>query len=272
MPVKRRSKAKVSLKQIRRQIRRGNPSHWEKSSSSGESSISNFSMDSAGGSSTQSGAVNNEAKKRKLHEAQLIPGLSPGKQWGFPNSIITKLRYASLIQLNSTTITPLARHLFRCNSCFDPDFTGVGHQPLYYDSYTAIYDQYVVIGAKITVDYMCTSTGQSALIGIAVDDDSTATTNIDTILEANNSISTTLGPLGTDHMTLVSTFEPQEMFGVDAKSDGSSQTAVGSNPSEESYWVLFSYPEDGSTAHNVRAKINIEYTVKFSELKTPIQS
>lgn len=149
MPVKRRSKAKfksyLTPSQFRSHIRRrygGAPDLY----SSERSSISNLSMDST--PDTQ-GAINNEAKKRKLHEAQLIPGLSPGKQWGFPNSIITKLRYGSLIQLNSTTITPLARHLFRCNSCFDPDFTGVGHQPLYYDSYTAIYDQYVVIGAKI---------------------------------------------------------------------------------------------------------------------------
>lgn len=267
MPVKRRTKAKFTGEKFIR--RKRDP--YSESSSSGSSAISSFSMDSAGGSSTQTGAINNEAKKRKIHEAQLIPGLSP-KQFGFPNSIITKLRYASLVTLNSTTITPLVKHLFRCNSCFDPDHTGVGHQPMYYDSYTAIYDQYVVIGSKITVDFMCTSTAQNALIGIAVEDDSAAATNIDTMLEMNNSISTTLGPLGTDQVTLVSTFEPQEMFGVDAKSDGSSQTAVGSNPSEEAFWVLFSYPEDGSTAHNVRAKINIEYTVKFSELKTPVQS
>lgn len=272
MPVKRRTKAKfksyLTPTQFRSHIRKKYRAYSEPSISS----ISDFSMDSAGGSSTQTGAINNEAKKRKLHEAQLIPGLSPGKQWGFPNSIITKLRYGSLIQLNSTTAAPLAKHQYRTNSLYDPDYTGVGHQPMYFDTYSAIYDQYVVIGSKITCEFFSNSTVQNALIGIATDDDITVSNNVDALMEMNNSISTTLGPLGAEHVTLVSTFEPQEMFGVDAKSDGSSQTPVGSNPAEESNWVIWSFPEDGASAHSVRAKVTIEFTVKFSELKTPSTS
>ena len=37
--------------------------------------------------------------------------------------------------------------------CADPNHTGVGHQPLYFDQLMTIYNHYIVIGAKITVKF-----------------------------------------------------------------------------------------------------------------------
>lgn len=273
MPVKRRSKVKFSAKAVRREIRRRNPDHWENSSSSGRSSISNFSMDSAGGSSTQpsQGAINNEAKKRKLHEAQLIPGLQPGKIYGFPNTIISKHRYSSVINLVSTT-GALAKHVFASNSMFDPDITGSGHQPLYFDNYASIYDQYVVIGSKITVMYMPRSSTLHAIGGLIGDDDGTTPTTFDTLCESNNAISTVIAPAGGGITELEMTFEPQENFGVDAKSDGSAQTAVTTSPTEQWYWTVWHQPADGASTQTCDVKVMIEYTVKYSELKSQVQN
>lgn len=41
--------------------------------------------------------------------------------------------------------------VFRGNSIFDPDFTGVGSQPMGHDQWATLYRRYRVIGSKITV-------------------------------------------------------------------------------------------------------------------------
>lgn len=270
MPVKRRTKVKPrwsgkQLRTFRRYLRRAiDP--YSHTSDNYESTSSEFAMEV-----TDKGAVNNEAKKRRLHEAQLIPGLAPGKQWGFPNSIITKHRYAAL-QSMASSAGSLVRHAWCANSVYDPDFTGTGHQPLYYDQYTAIYDQYVVLGSKITITFANRDTAKNAIIGIVGEDDGTASPTIDTLMECNNSISTILPPAGAGTVELSLTFEPQEVFGVDAKSDGFSQTSVGTSPTEAFYWVMFHVPTDGTSTQTCDCKVEIEYTVKYAELKTPIQS
>jgi hypothetical protein len=209
-------------------------------------------------------------KKRKLHEAELIPGLGP-LQFGFPNSIITKMKYGELISMSTTAVAPLKSYLYRANSAYDPDYTAVGHQPLYYDQYQAIYDQYVVLGSKITVQFM-TAGAQNVIVGINLDDDSTTLTVLSTLLEQNNSVQTVLAGTCSDNCTLSMTYAPMMAFGVDAKSDGASQVSVGANPTEEAYWLLWATCQDTTSAQTIHALIEIEYTVKFSELKTPSSS
>lgn len=268
MPVKRRTRVKPKwsgkqLRLFRRYLRRA-VDPYSHSSDINESTTSEFAMD------TTEGAINNEAKKRRLHEAQLIPGLGP-LQFGFPNSIITKLRYSEVTSINSTTGS-LAKYNFSSNNVYDPNVTGTGHQPLYYDTYASIYDQYVVIGSKIHVTFMPKSTTLNAIVGITGDDEGSTTTTFDTLCESNNTVSGVCGPVGSEQTMMTMTFEPQEMFGVDAKSDGASQTAVGSSPSEQWYWQVFSIPQDGISTLAMDIKVLIEYTVKFSELKSQNQN
>jgi hypothetical protein len=38
---------------------------------------------------------------------------------------------------------------FAGNGCFDPDITGTGHQPYYWDTYTGVYNYYSVMGSRV---------------------------------------------------------------------------------------------------------------------------
>lgn len=49
---------------------------------------------------------------------------------GFPNSEVAKIRYSDQITITGTTY---AQNTFRGNSAFDPDESGIGHQPMYFD-------------------------------------------------------------------------------------------------------------------------------------------
>ena len=213
------------------------------------------------------------AKRAKNHEAHMIPGLEPRKIYGFPNSIITKMRYCDVMSLSGTT-GAIATNAFRANSIFDPDSTGVGHQPLYHDTYAAIYDQYVVLGSKITVTFLSRTGAVCFLAGIVCDDDSTFSSTTSTRMEQNNSVTIGCGPVtsGCEVNTLTATFSPYEAFGVDATDDGSSSTSFGTNPTEEWFYGVWIQAADAGSTTVVDIKVEIEYTVKCSELKTPTQS
>lgn len=70
-------------------------------------------------------------------------------------SINTSLQYNTNISLNPTPDTLGSGGsnvwFFSANSLFDPDVTGTGHQPMYFDNYSAIYNRYKVNWAQITV-------------------------------------------------------------------------------------------------------------------------
>jgi len=206
----------------------------------------------------------------KKGEARMIRGVRP-PVFGFPNTIITKLRYCDTFNLASTAGSVVAQ-LFAANGIFDPDISGIGHQPMYRDNFASIYDQYVVLGSKIKVTFSNTG-ANAAIVGINGDDDSSGSATLATKLEQNNSLWRQIGALGSglDTCTITNNFEPLRDFGIAAKDDGSSSTPVGSNPNE--LWVFQTFmAANNSATLTVQCTVEIEYTVKFTELQTPVQN
>jgi len=202
----------------------------------------------------------------------MIRGMRP-TVFGFPNSIITKLRYVDELNLTST-VGGLTTNVFAANGIFDPDITGIGHQPMYRDNFAALYDQYVVLGSKITVKATNIGTSSGVILGITGDDDFTLSTTFTTRMEQNNSVYTLLGQQGSghDYAELVMDFSPLRDFGVAVKDDGSSATAVASNPSEIWTFGVWINSTGGAATNSVHLTVEIEYTVKFTELQTPVQN
>lgn len=211
------------------------------------------------------------SNKGSQHEAHLIPGVDGRRVYGFPNSIITKLRYCENLTISGTT-GAVGYKIFAANGCFDPNISDSGHQPLYYDNYTSIYDQYVVIGSKITVHIMNSGSSSVMVFGIVGDDDSTISTNVDTLLEMNNSCYALSGTVSSEPRTLSMTYEPLRDVGVDAKDDGASATGTGANPAELWCFGVWGAAADGVSSVAANFIVEIEYTVKFTELRTPTQN
>lgn len=80
-----------------------------------------------------------------------------------PNRAIVTLKYSQLNNSNGAAVD----YMFNLNSLFDPDRTGVGHQPLGFDQYSAFYNRYKVFKCKVTVQATCT--GSLNCIGIVGD-------------------------------------------------------------------------------------------------------
>ena len=143
---------------------------------------------------------------------------------------------------------------------------------MFRDTYAAIYDQYVVIGSKITVTVTPASTVTApAIVVLNGDDDASNAVSITGRMEQNNAIHRVLGlpSAGNNIVTLTNTFEPVEKFGIAAKDDGASATAQGSNPTELWCYQLGIQTLDfGTTSSTFYVTVEIDYTVKFTELIT----
>ncbi len=99
----------------------------------------------------------------------------------FPMRMPVVLRYA---QSNALTASAnFAGNTFRLNSAFDPDQTGVGGQPNYFDTFAALYSKYRILWCN----YSFTVTPRSGTGGIVAIGLSNSTTHT-TIGSAENAI------------------------------------------------------------------------------------
>lgn len=75
---------------------------------------------------------------------------------GPPPSVMAKLCMSSLRQATITAGSTDSR-VWGINTLFDPDISGTGLQPMYFDQYAAMYNNYIVYGAKFDVKITCGS-------------------------------------------------------------------------------------------------------------------
>lgn len=192
--------------------------------------------------------------------------------FGFPDRLRTRIRYSDIFSITSIAGV-VGRQLYRWNSTFDPDFTNVGHQPLYRDTYATIYNSYAVISSTAHVRIMNVSTTAPFAIGCVTEDDSTTSTTVDTLVEMSHGVSKLLSPLAgsSSNTSFNLKWSCAHNLGIDPFTSQTYKTAVGSNPSEESYLVIWVATADASTA-SVTMQIVLEQEVLWTELQTPVQS
>lgn len=213
-------------------------------------------------------------KKKRRFEAKLVPGLVDRALFGFPNSIITKLRYSDYVNMTSSSGGSTS-YLFRANGINDPDYTGAGHQPMWRDNYAAAYDFYTVLGSKITVTFHSKDASHGFVIALVGSDTPTLSSTVSTWMEQNNSVGALIGNQNTEPKTLVWTYSPLRDLGQEVKDDGSSMTTVGADPSAGEgtfYYGLLAATDDGASTASLVAKVDIEYTVKFAYLSKQVQN
>lgn len=197
---------------------------------------------------------------------------------GFPRQQVVSMRFNDYISLNAGVGT-IASYLYRCNSVFDPDYSGVGHQPSAYDIWTQFYQHYVVIGSKITIQFNTNNISATppCVVGVYVNDDTSIVPTTHTGITENR-----LGhyALYTPDQTTKSKkisigFSPKKFFGIKDIKDNIDRLGalVTANPSEQAYftiWVAGQLPTDDPIL--VNGWVTIDYKVLFSEPKDLPQS
>jgi len=219
---------------------------------------------------SQKRAVSDGNTDMALVASQRISRFTP-TVFGFPDKLMSTLRYHSIQGMTSTT-GALSTYGFRWNSIFDPDFSSSGHQPLYRDTYAAIYDHYSVVSARAKITFV-NGTTSVIMAGVVTDDDSSPSSTVDTLCEQSHGFHALLTPLSgsMSRKEFRVNWSCKQVLGIDPFTSETYKTAMASNAAEESYLWMWVIDESGNTS-TTTTDIELEYDVLFTELTTPSQS
>nr|QTE03560.1 MAG: putative capsid protein [Syrmaticus reevesii CRESS-DNA-virus sp.] len=229
-----------------------------------------------GDTSMSKGGEGNERDDGNADRAFMIPGVDGRLQFGFPKKIITILRYSE-VQVQASTLGGISTYIYRMNGAFDPDLTGAGHQPMYWDSYTPIYQNYRVRGARIVVEWSPADSIDGNVhgpweVGIAgsISSSSLGTTG-STRAEMNDAVSDIMSK-DNGHNVLSLTFSPESNLGRPAGDDtvGALVTTI---PNQQYFAHVWMRDIPGQASPSILYhKVMIEYNVEFFGLNIPTGS
>lgn len=183
-----------------------------------------------------------------------------------PTTMTTKMRYSTRIQLSPTVLA--AVHVFRANDLYDPDFTGVGHQPRGFDQLMQLYDHFRVLYSKINVKFANGDGNLSQHVGIALRDDSPAEANDIDYIEQGTVRSRVLGRSDSTPTGMLSlSCTPSKFLGQPATNSNMRGT-VTTTPVELAFYHVFA--QGLATASDpgvVDCILTIDYLVQLTEPK-----
>lgn len=177
------------------------------------------------------------------------------------------LRYSTNLQLVSTA-GAVASYVFAANGLYDPDITGVGHQPMGFDEMMLYYNHYTVTHANFQVVAKGVSASKMTIC-LRQDASSTPITVIDRIVE--------LGGAVYDYLEVTSSFGATKrvQMALDiAKIQGISRTALtadsslrgtsAANPSELTYAHVQLW-DSAAQSGTVNFDVVIDFIAIFTE-------
>jgi hypothetical protein len=189
--------------------------------------------------------------------------------FGFPDKLMTKLRYHESGTLSTGLLGALNNYNYVWNSTFDPNSSGVGHQPMYRDNFAAVYDHYSVTTARATIRIWNASSTDPMMVGVHTDDDTTVPTDYNQFAEANHSNFRLIGTKDGNQAEVVfrPTWSCKKFLSIDPFTSETYKTPVGSNPTEQSILSIACANVLGNVTA-VQWEIMLEQDVLWSELTT----
>jgi len=204
-------------------------------------------------------------RRRKRYSKQGVPS-------GMPLARTTKLRYTEIVDLGSAAGL-LQRYVFSANSVFDPNVTGVGHQPMGYDNWSRLYGEYIVLGSRMSVRMIPTLTGAAgtgnALTGCYLSkEQSVPYTKGSTFIEAKRGtwrvVTWNGGVMDQKQTKMVCNYSAKKFHNVkDTKDNIQLVGLTNGNPSDRAYFIVWLEAPAASSTYS--AVVTIDYIVSFRE-------
>lgn len=212
----------------------------------------------------------------------------------YDNRFTVKLKYADTMWLQHSH-TATANQRFALNDIWDPDVTGIGHQPYQRDNWAALYALYNVLEThvKLTfynmndVGFTSTTTPVGvrlpSIISISPYTNTTALSSAPLFprLEMKNESHFMLAPEASYIYEHTFNNDDFQMSGIDADNDRT-WTSVGSSPSLRKgidILTMSGYPPAiagvspaGAAHHNICMLVELEYTVQFIDYTNALRT
>lgn len=184
--------------------------------------------------------------------------------YGFPPKLQVKHKYSDNLVLSSAAGNPVTYN-FRCNGMYDPDFTGTGHQPLYFDQLGALYDHFTILRSKIKLTFAASSSDPQ-MVNVFQNDDTTTTPTL-LVTRDEQSLSKTAVLASGQTKEIVLYFSAQRTFGGSILANDNLQGTPSADPTEQSIWTVSCQAIDSSKANACNLLVEIEYEAVWDELK-----
>lgn len=186
----------------------------------------------------------------------------------FPNQKIVRHKYVDVCTMPAAGAGATSAYQFRCNSVFDPDYTSVGHQPMFYDEMATQYKWYTVVRSKIKITLPPNDT-QVKHFALWVDDDLNVGASPTTTMEQHKSYteltSNRNGPFVLKASIDLPRWNKTSYRGLLA--DDANKIATGNNPgtSMSKYFTFWAATQDASAAAAFKFHVEIFYYVVWRE-------
>jgi hypothetical protein len=185
---------------------------------------------------------------------------------GYPKrATIVHKYYERVIRTVTTTDT----YQFSTNGMYDPNITGTGHQPMWFDQTVAIYDQYHVM--KSTISYTIVAVNTPTMFTLWIDDDTSTTTDTNAA-EQNTSLVKVVLATAIRPTVLTKTWNAKDYFGGDILDNTALYGSSAGNPIEQMYFTLGAQSMDGVTTISYTMLVTVTYEAIWDEMKTIAQS
>lgn len=202
-----------------------------------------------------------------VREPQLLSNRLSGP---FPVRKSCQLVYTGQANM-SIPVTSTGVYQWSCNGLYDPDITGTGSQPMYFDQLMALYNHYVVTSSYIELQFVGNIT-KDLVCTLYVEDDTTT--------GSTNAVKSGMRPGAKMITANVNVDKPTPMtigwnayrnFGPNVLNNELFRGSASSNPTEEMYFTL-KCDNLQLDAITVPFIAKVTYNVTFTELKTITES
>lgn len=190
---------------------------------------------------------------------------------GFPRMIKMTHKYAETSAISSAAGV-INYQRWSANGMFDPNPAVGGHQPMYFDNLSAVYDHYTVIGSMCKLTFIPTTASPPAgYVGVFIDDDNAMTaTSINEVMEQTTGQFKACAVGNNEPSVFILKWSAKRFFSKDPLANTSLQGTSAANPTEQSYFVAAAQANGASTcAWTVTAEIS--YIAVWAEAKEQAQ-
>lgn len=213
-------------------------------------------------------------KKRRKSKKKLPIG-------GFPKNKLVKLRYVTECVIQCSGVS--SSHSFSANGMYDPDITGVGHQPKAFDQWMVLYNHYNVLGSKINVKMTSTHGADNFIWGV-------------TRTPTNNQMSGKLlsyclenrynrgyrtigsqynmsGQRANSNIPMISKYSQKAQFGKNSSQNDDLTGNASANPTEQNMFEIWIAPINNiATQQTASFIVTIDYIALLTEPRVLAQS
>lgn len=175
-----------------------------------------------------------------------------------------------LVYTEIPTITVSAgsgTYIFATNDMYDPNVTGTGTQPLYFDQLGAIYNHFVVTSSYIEYQIMGSTESRDLITTCYVDDDTSTGTFATLDAQRPGAKTTALNPGVNSWPTIRLGWNAERNFGPGVLNNSLFRGSNSASPAERMFYIL-KVADLGLGSFSLPVRVKITFNCEWTELRT----